>query len=415
MKKSIFGILFFFACSASTWSQETQGISLKMALELALENNPQVKAAIRHIDGQRGSFWRSISPPPLTASVNYAFVPIGAGFDQFSERTIELSQAFDFPTTIVLRGLLASTEISAAEVEYATIVNEISAQVKIAYCSVLAKKQKLDLAKENQSIAEEFARKSSIRRTVGEGTMLEQLTANVQRTQAQNALETAANELRIASNELELHLGIHRDSMRGELTLADSVVRKPHSLTLEQLNQIASVSNTQLRGSSTQRDIASAGYSLAWSSLLPNFSASYFRQTRDGISGLYGVSLSVSVPLWFLFDQRGQIQSASANFSIAEYELLRTQNSVAVAVKTAFYETLNNERQLELFHTEILPQAAEILRTAKASFDAGDITYLEFLQARQTVVQARASYIDVLFSYNVAMARLEQTIGKTLE
>jgi outer membrane protein TolC len=280
---------------------------------------------------------------------------------------------------------------------------------------VLAKNQKLNLANENQIITEEFARKSAIRRTLGEGTLLEQLTANVQRTQAQNAWEIATNELHIACNELELLLGFHRDAMRDELILTDSVVHRPHSFTLEQLYQMAAVSNTQITASSTKRDIASTGYSLAWSSLLPSFSASYFRQTRDGVSGLYGVSFGVSLPLWFLFDQRGQIQTASATFSIAEYELQFTQNSVVVAVKTAFYDKLNNERQLQLYETEILPQTAEILRAAKASFDAGEITYLEFLQARQTVVLSKANYIDVLYGYNVAVAKLEQTVGKTLE
>jgi outer membrane protein TolC len=154
---------------------------------------------------------------------------------------------------------------------------------------------------------------------------------------------------------------------------------------------------------------------MAWSSLLPSFSASYFRQMRDGDAGLYGVSFGVSVPLWFLFDQRGQIQTASANLAISEHEFQFAHTAVAVAVKIAYYEKQNNERQLHLYETEIIPQASEILRSARASFNAGDISYLEFLQAKQTVLQARESYIDVLFNYTVAVAKLEQAVGRTIE
>jgi outer membrane protein TolC len=254
-----------------------------------------------------------------------------------------------------------------------------------------------------------------VRKNVGEGTVLEQLTANVQKTQAQNSVEISANELKIAVNELQLLLGTPKNEMMNELMLLDSIVFKPNQFSLEELYQMAMASNILLKSGSIRRDIASKEYSLAWSSLLPSFSASYFRQSQNGNAGLYGVSLGVSIPLWFLFDQRGQIQTAAATSTIAEHEFVLLQNSIAVAVKTAYYEMVNNERQVSLYRTEILPQAAEILRSAQASYDAGDITYLEFLQARQTAVQAKASYIDVQFSYHVSMAKLEQIIGRPLD
>jgi len=88
---------------------------------------------------------------------------------------------------------------------------------------------------------------------------------------------------------------------------------------------------------------------------------------------------------------------------------------VTVAVRTAYYEKLNSERQLRLYQTGILPESDEILRAAKASYNAGEITYLEFLQAKQTVLQARSSYIDVFLAYNIARARLEQIVGRKLD
>ncbi len=389
-------------------------ISLHQAIERALHANPRVRAAKAEIDRTRGWYWQSISPPPPTVSVNYAFVPKGSPLSQFGERTFEISQAFDFPTTVILHGTQASSETEDAEAAFSAVVSEVTAQVKIAYASVLSRKQKLELAGENLSIVADFARKSRVRRSVGEGTLLEQLTADVQRAQAQNSLETARNDLRIASDELRLLLGSRRDSANGALVLTDSIVFKAANATADELERIAAVSSAGLRTASIRSDIALRGRTLAWSSFLPSFSVSYLRQTRDGVTGLHGASIGVSVPLWFMFDQRGRIQAAEASADAAAHEFELARNSVSVAVRTAYAEMTNDERQVRLYQTDILPQAQEILRAAKASFDAGDISYLEYLQARQTAIQAKASSIDALLAFNISVARLEQIIGRPL-
>ncbi|MCX6134818.1 MAG: TolC family protein [Ignavibacteriales bacterium] len=412
MKNYLLFLTLGVTCVCSQISAQTvKLLSLREAVSIAVEHNPQTHIGRRRIDAQRGQYWRSLALPPPSISVNYAFIPVGAGLDQFSERTIEFAQAFDFPTTIALRGSLASSEFRVAQIEYSATELETIAQVKRAYHRVLAKQQKLFLAKEYLTLAEDFAAKSSARRKAGEGTHLEQLTASVQRSQAHNAVESATNEFRIAKDELELILGERDGPIQHEHILTDSMTYSPETNTLEQYFAMAKASNTQLRTNDLRRDIASTGYSLAWSALLPSFSASYFRQKRDGVSGLYGVSLGMSVPLWFMFDQRGQIQTASAEVSIAERQSRFSQDSVLIVVRSSYYEKLNSERQLRLYRTEILPESDEILRVAKASYAVGEITYLEFLQAQQATLQARSTYIDVLLSYNVACTRLEQIVG----
>jgi outer membrane protein TolC len=153
---------------------------------------------------------------------------------------------------------------------------------------------------------------------------------------------------------------------------------------------------------------------LAWSSFLPNLNASYYRQTVDGNSDFYGVSFGISLPLWFLFDQRGQIQEASANLNIAESDLQSLNNFISVNVKNAFLEMKNDERQIILHQTDILPQAEEVYRTALASYEAGDITYIEFLQARQTLISSRNEYVEELARYCTSLVKLEFAVGASI-
>jgi outer membrane protein TolC len=59
----------------------------------------------------------------------------------------------------------------------------------------------------------------------------------------------------------------------------------------------------------------------------------------------------------------------------------------------------------------MLPQAEEVFRAANVSYHAGEATYVEFLQALQTLNSARNGMLDALVGYNGALIRLEKTLG----
>ncbi len=141
---------------------------------------------------------------------------------------------------------------------------------------------------------------------------------------------------------------------------------------------------------------------------------SYYRQVEGSNPNLYGVSFGISLPIWFLLDQRGQVQEATATYAKAESDLRSKENFLSLDVKNAFLEFKNDERQVRLYNTDLLPQADEVYRAAATSYEAGEITYIEFLQARQTLISARGTYIDALYHYNTAIARLENAVGRTI-
>lgn len=408
------GGLLFLICHALAHSQSTERLSLKEAIEIALQHNPEVVGARRGIDAARGRFWRGISPPPASLSVGYDYIPAGSGINAYGERSIGLSQSFDFPTTIALRGSSLSSETDAEEADFRSTSLSITLQVKLAYYGVLAKGQKLSLAKENLGIADDFAHKAGIRYNVGEGTNLEHLTAKVQRTQALNAVEVAGNELRLATSELDFALGRGREQSGRETTLTDSLMHRSYALSMDSLIQQADQHNPQLESASFRLTAASINRMIAWSSILPSFTVSYSRQAQGGNPELYGVAFGISLPIWFLLDQRGQVQEASATYARTESALASKRNFVSLDVKNAYLDFTNDERQVQLYKTELLPQANEVYRTAATSYQAGEITYLEFLQARQTLISARSTYIDALYHYNAAIAQLEKAVGRQM-
>lgn len=416
MNKFLYLFIFLFLLGKVYGQNEIRknDLSLNEAIETGLKYNPEIKSSLEKINAASGRFWSGISLPQPEISSRYEWIPINKNLRYFNERTFEVVQPFDFPTNYFLRGSKFSKDIEITRSEYKLTELLLIVRIKSAYFSALTRQEQLLIAKENLSIAEDFNKKAEIRYNVGEGTNLERLTAKVQYTEALNNVEVQKNRLKSAFAELNFALGYGKDETR-EYNLTDSLVFVQHDFNLEKLFDEALNINPLLKRNELFVSSSSISKTLAWSSLLPNFNVSYFRQTQEGISSYYGASLGISVPLWFLFDQRGRIEEATANVKSAEADYSSSKNLIYLRIKNAFIEFTNAEKQVRLYQTEILPQAEEVFRTASKSYDAGEITYIEFLQAKQTLINSRNNYFSVLLNYNQAIVLLEEAVGKRFD
>ncbi|KAF0153530.1 MAG: TolC family protein [Melioribacteraceae bacterium] len=393
---------------------EIRKLSLNEAVEIGLKNNPEIKSATENISASKGRFWSGISLPLPEVGVSYEYAPVNSSLSNYSEKTLAVSQSFEFPSNYFLKGSKFNKEEEIAVYKLNMTERSIINQVKTSYYKVLAKQYQVKSAEENLVISEDFFKKAEIRQNVGEGTNLERLTAKVQYTEAQNNLEVAKNELTTAFAELNYSLGYGKQSYEANFNLIDTLVFVDHKISIEQIYKSLEETNPQIKIAELNYGIASIEKGLAWSSILPNLNLAYFKQTRDGNNGFYGASFGISVPLWFMFDQRGKIQEAVANQSISESELQLTKNEIALRIKSAFTDHENNLKQVKLYVNDILPQAEEIYRTAIKSYDAGELTYLEYLQAKQTLISSRNNYINVLFNHYQSVFRIEEIVGQNI-
>ena len=391
---------------------ESNSITLTEAIEIGLKNNPVIKSAYENISAVEGKFWSGISLPSPEIGVSYEFVPLGSGLNNYEERTFGISQAFEFPTNYFLRGSISGDENDIAYLNFKQSEIQITRQIKTAYYNVLAKQKLLAIAKENLQIADDFSKKAEIRYNVGEGTNLERLTAKVQFTEAKNILALAQNELKSSFAELNYSLGYSRLSDEKFILIDSLAFSKFDTLSFENLYHLSLSSNQQIKISELNVNALSTERTLAWSSLLPGFNISYFRQSLGSDDNYYGASLDISVPLWFLFDNRGQIQYASAKVNIAESELVSVKNEVYLNLTNAYNDYSNNLQQVSLYQEHILPQAEEVYRSASASYDAGEITYIEYLQARQTIISSEKNYTEALLNYYRSIFSLEEIVGQ---
>lgn len=390
---------------------EINRISLNEAIEIGVRQNPELIQATENISAAKGRFWNGISLPQPELELSLEFAPVNTSLSNYSERTFAISQSFEFPTNYFLKGKKYSKEEEIAFEQYLLKKYELVKQIKSAYFKVLADQSIVKYSEEYLIISDDFYKKAQIRYNVGEGTNIEELTAKVQLSEAKNKLEIAKNNLNTSLAELNYVLGYGNQNT---LTLTDSLIYSEHNLSLETAYQTAEETNPEIKAAKLNNGIAGVEKTLAWSSLLPNFNFAYFKQSRDGDNGFYGASFGISVPLWFIMDQRGAIQEASANESISEAVLQQTKNEIRLKLKNAYTSYINNQQQIKTYNDDILPQTEEVYRTAIKSYDAGELSYLEYMQVKQLVINARENYITALFNYNKSLFELEEIIGKNI-
>lgn len=385
-------------------------ISLKDAIKIGLKNNPEIMIAKENIGASKGRFWSGISLPQPEIGVSYEYVPVNNSLNNFSEKTIEFKQSFEFPTNYFLKGSKLNKEEDIIQNKFRLIERKVINLIKSCYFKVMVKKYQQKSAEENLKISEDFLKKSEIKLSVGEGTNLEKLTAKVQFAESVNMFEISKNELITSIAELNNVLGFGKENINYDLT--DSLYFIEYEIDFEKIINTYEEENPQVKIAQLNLGISTIEKNLAWSSLLPNFNLAYFKQTRDGDGGLYGASFGISVPLWFLFEQKGKIQEATANQSISESEIQATKNELYLKLKSSFTEYGNNLKQVKLYISDILLQSEEIYRIANKSYAVGELTYLEYLLAKQTLLNAQKNYINALFSYYQSVFQIEEITGK---
>jgi outer membrane protein TolC len=403
-----------FPCSAHG-QISSRSLSLNSAVALGLKNNPELNVARSNVSVSDGRFWSGIALPSPELSAAYEYAPLGGPLAGFGERSIGISQSFEFPLNYFFRGSMLSTDADVARLALGQAERSVVNRIRSAYFKAVANSLRVLYAEENCSISEAFASKAEIRSEIGEASALERLTARVQHSESRNNLSFARNERASAYAELNHAIGLGTIEFDTTIVLTDSLVGRVRSLKLDSLLQRIEQTNPHVAIERLRRHTVSTARSLAWASLLPNFNIAYYRQTRDGSGGFYGVSLGVSIPLWFMFDSRGKIQEAEAELSAAESRLVLARNDIALRVRNAFAEFQNTEMSVRLYRNDLLPEAEEIYRAASRGYGTGDLSYLEYLQAKQTLINARNGYVSTLLNYIRSISTIDELVGRNAD
>jgi cobalt-zinc-cadmium resistance protein CzcA len=282
-------------------------------------------------------------------------------------------------------------------------------KINLAFVKLLYLHSQIKLLYEQDSLYKKLSVISEKRFKVGEATQLEWLLAQSKTKMNQSKIELQKSNFEQSIVELKTLMNATLDlSLGNQDTL--------HALALSTQEVLANHPLKELSTAKYQLSIAQK--KAEQNRLAPDVSLGYFNQTLIGsaiseplarIAGqndrFQGMQVGIQIPLFFNA-QQSKIKAAKWNMLSQEKNKEQTILEINSAVTNAQAEYQKQLQQIRFYQQEALPQASMLLSQGNASYKAGEINYIAYLQILDAALTIRNEYLQNLYKYDEAVIQL---------
>jgi len=378
------------------------GLTLEMAVNEALKHNPDLNVLkfnprLAESEKLQSSLfpnpelefeYENFDEPEKTLTIGY-LIELGG------KRSHRMGQA-----DAVLE--LAQAELEAARVE---IISETAA----AYIDVLVARENLRITREKEKLSDQVYETARERVLAGRVPPMEQVTAEIKRSNARLEVIQAEDELLISRTRLSAMWGGLPDDFASVTAAFERIQSVPSFDAL-----IAALDNAPvIETMRLEIKVAQTSLELEKRNRIPDlFLSGGIKKTDESDDAIYIVGLSLPIPL-FDRNQAGVARTA-AELSQQTFALSAEQSRLAKDLKIAFQTLKTAHQQVNTIKTDILPSAQRVLDAVKEGYQEGEFSFLDMLEAQSTLYESHESYINSLGQYHHAVVDLEKLLGKDL-
>lgn len=392
-------------------------LSLEECLVLAFENNPGLRAQMQTETEMRAELTaaEAAAYPRLSLGAEASKTGQSTGGGDAASLALSATQPL-YRGGAVRAGMRAAAfALLQAEMQTASVSNELRRSVTVAYCDWLLSRELVAVQRGASDTADRLLSSARSRRERGAATEYEVLRAQVEVANSGAALLDARNAESLARIALLDMIGVSQGSAVEPVgTLDDSdgfaAPEDAARTALEERPEIAAA-HAALR-------IAEENLAAKRADFKPSVDlfgrGTYENRGTDESSDWedeWTVGLSASYTLFDGFERSGRIRAAEAAVERAKENLRSVEQSVMTEVSTA---EMNLAYALEYRESQKrnLETARELSRMVEAGLKAGRNTQIEALDARDAVTAALGSYHRAAHSVRTAAAELRKSTGK---
>lgn len=408
-------ICLMIACSlafVSGMENDVGPLTLEQCLAIALEKNPLLLSSLQQYRASLARVQQARAIPQPLLEFDSDLQPLLFNFRRSGESYFGLSQTVEFPGKRNLRGKIASSETDELLMEIDFLKLDLVFQVKEAFFNLLAAWEKVKYAEEDRELALDYLNKAQAKFEAGEVALVEVLRARVEAARTANEVRIARNEERLARAQLNFFLARNKYQ---SLEIKGQLKSRKITHDLEELKEKALALRPEMRKIIFSSEKESLARTQGYLNYLPDFDLGIARHSIQGEEKTWQVTLSLPIPLFFWQPRKGEIAEAEANLRALQREAEHLRNAISLEVEEAYTNALATENQIDLFESEILLQAEEVYNMFLFSYEEGEISGIELIEARRTLIETRKAYIEALYNFEVALAALEKAIGQKLE
>ena len=425
--------MWFVLCDAATAAETAGVLTLQDSIDMALKRNVIVHSAREGVKASEAKkneaftgflpklstsyiYSRLNEPPQVKLSIT-GYQPIETGTEDNYNWFVEMKQPLFAGGRILSTYQTSKIGLDISRVEELSTIQNIILETRTAYFNILRAEKLLEVAK--QSVEQRTAQRDLAQNYFDVGIIPKNdlLTAEVELANGTQLLVRAENSLEIAKAKFNTVL---RREINEPVTVEDILKYEPYEKTLEECFRIAAEQRPEIKSSALKVEQAKKQVDWAASEFYPsvNLLGKYGRFGDDADLGgsLYQDPESwsvLAVASWDFWEwgktkySRDYYQSRQQQ---AQDALTDVRDQVSLDVKNAYLFMKEAEKRIRVTGKSI-EQADENLRIYQERYRVQVATSKDVLDAQTLLVRARADYYDALSEYQIALARLERSMG----
>ncbi|HTQ26028.1 MAG TPA: TolC family protein [Candidatus Binataceae bacterium] len=396
----------------------SQALDVTQLVQVALEVNPQVRAARARWEAAEHSIKQAYAPnDPQISYTNGDSA--GNGFNRTSYHTLLVTEAFQFPGKAILQGREVRRSADIARLTYQATVRDTRAAVEAAYYQLVLDSALAGVNSDNVRNLEQVLKVTQVAYSTNQVTQTDFISAEFDVAAARQAQlqyetniandETLLNQLlsRPPGAPLEYERGLRFDALKISLdTLVDRALALRQEILEAALNE---------RNSDTALQLAKMEY-------LPDFTVSYFfdhyllasaapapNRTED-----HSWVIGANMPIFFWLKQNEDVARARESLEASRYDLVSVKDQTAATVTSLYRSAQYGYQTAILYRQSLIPLAGEDFQVALTAYQSGKIPFVELVAALRRGYDARVNYLQSANQFVANRVALEQAIGAPL-
>ena len=359
----------------------------------------------------------------LTASI---FPDPELGFGWFDNGQQRMNMGYGFSSelswTIELGGKRkARVELAKSEKELTKYLlqdyyRNLRADATIFYLAAMKNKLLLDVQLSSYQLMNQLAKSDSIRFKLGAITQLDARQSKLEAAKMLNDVYQAEAEWKAALVNLSMLLGLKQtDTLfiaNGDFNLFD------RSFNLQELIIAAQNNRADLLAAMQNKNVSQNLLKLAQANRVIDIGlntgivyASYVRNVIAPTPAFTSVSAGITIPLKFSNNRPGELKAAYYANQQAELQYRQIELQIQTEIAQAYFNYLALKKQVQQFNNGMLSEAKAVLDGKIYSYQRGETSLLEVLNAQRTYNEVQQSFYQTLYNYAVALVELERAAG----
>jgi cobalt-zinc-cadmium efflux system outer membrane protein len=382
-----------------------ESYTLEELLRIGRERSPNVLAlqaehSAMEADRRDAGRWQN---PELEYEAGRGELYDEVGTKSLSGFTIR--QVIENPLTRHYRLGALSAQAEAAGQGVRVGILDVEYEIRLHFNGILYLQELTGLARLNEEALSAIRGLMETRAAVGEVRQLEAIRLRVEHLRARNEMEAAELELDQYRQHLNTILGY---TLPGDFTLVGKLTADPGDPSLDDLVSRVLPNHPALLTASRQREAADQQWKGSRVGWLPNpVVTGSTAKELDGDLRMLGVG--IQIPLWN--QSRAATQRDRERVREMEYREGALLLDLRAQLIIHHNQLLQARRMIQLFQDGLLTEADASMRIAETSYRQGEISSLEYLDARRTFHSIQIEYQQALFDWNRQRAALDRAAG----